>query len=255
MSARTFVRELYRGADRRGRIFRLTMLIFDTATLVYFIASSLTRDAPWVHWVDGCIAVVIVADLLARFWIASTPWRPLREIATYADLIVVATLIAPTFMDSFLFLRVLRVLRVFQSYRVLKDLREDYVFFRRNEDVITSVVNLIVFVFVMSSFVFVMQAQTNPKITGYLDALYFTVSALSTTGFGDITLEGPSGRVLSILILMVGVGLFLRLVQTIFRPAHVHLECSNCGLSRHDADAVHCKHCGQTIHIETEGES
>lgn len=252
-SPRTYVRDLYRGSSSAGRIFRLSMLIFDTAALVYFISSSLLRDAPWILWVDGVIATVIIADLVARFWIAPTPLAPFREIATYADFIVVATLIAPAFFESFLFLRVLRALRVFQSYRVLADLRDEFAFFRHNEDVIKSVVNLIVFVFVMSSLVFVLQAQTNEKIVDYLDALYFTVSALSTTGFGDITLEGRSGRVLSILILLVGVGLFLRLVQTIFRPSHVHFECPKCGLTRHDTDAVHCKHCGRTLHIETEG--
>jgi voltage-gated potassium channel len=33
----------------------------------------------------------------------------------------------------------------------------------------------------------------------------------------------------------------------------VHFKCPDCGLTRHDADAVHCKHCGKVIHIETEG--
>ncbi|MGE0855115.1 MAG: potassium channel family protein, partial [Hyphomicrobiaceae bacterium] len=89
----------------------------------------------------------------------------------------------------------------------------------------------------------------------YIDALYFTVTALTTTGFGDITLEGTSGRLLSIIILLIGVALFLRLVQTIFRPPHVSFECPDCGLRRHDTDAVHCKHCGRVLHITTDGES
>jgi voltage-gated potassium channel len=120
--------------------------------------------------------------------------------------------------------------------------------------VIQSVVNLLVFVFVMTAVVYVFQVDTNPKITNYVDALYFTITALTTTGFGDITLEGTGGRLLSIFILLVGVGLFLRLIQTIFRPPHVTYECPDCGLRRHDTDAVHCKHCGRTLHIATEGE-
>jgi voltage-gated potassium channel len=59
---------------------------------------------------------------------------------------------------------------------------------------------------------------------------------------------------LSVLIMVLGVALFLRLVQTIFRPAKVIHECPDCGLTRHDPDAVHCKHCGRILHIETEGE-
>jgi voltage-gated potassium channel len=177
-----------------------------------------------------------------------------RQLTTWADIVVIITLLLPTILESFLFLRVLRALRLLRSYRMLADLRDEFSFFRRNEEVIQSVVNLLVFVFVMTALVYVFQIHTNPKITNYIDALYFTVTALTTTGFGDITLEGTSGRLLSIVILLIGVALFLRLVQTIFRPPHVTFECPDCGLKRHDTDAVHCKHCGRILHIATEGE-
>ncbi len=83
--------------------------------------------------------------------------------------------------------------------------------------------------------------------------MYFTVTTLTTTGFGDITLHGTHGRLLAVLIMIIGVSLFLRLAQTAFRPQKVHYDCPECGLSRHDADAVHCKHCGETLKIPTEG--
>jgi voltage-gated potassium channel len=204
--------------------------------------------------VDAIIAVVIIADLAARAWISKHPWRIFKEFTTWTDIIVIITLLLPAFLDSFLFLRVLRALRVLRSYRVLADLRTYSAFFKRNELVLQSIVNLIVFVFIMTALVYVLQVHTNAKITNYIDALYFTITALTTTGFGDITLEGTTGRILSIVILLVGVALFLRLVQTIFRPPHVNYECPDCGLVRHDTDAVHCKHCGKILHITTEGE-
>jgi len=248
------VRSLYHGTDRRSRIFRFALLTFDIASVIYFIVTSMMPESTWIYWVDGIIALVIIADLAARFWIAKNPWHLFRELTTWTDLVVIITLLLATILDSLLFLRVLRALRVLRSYRVLADLREQFAFFKRNEDVIQSIVNLLVFVFIMTALVYVLQVHTNPKITNYVDALYFTITALTTTGFGDITLEGTSGRLLSIIILLVGVALFLRLVQTIFRPPHVKFECPDCGLVRHDTDAVHCKHCGRVLHITTEGE-
>jgi voltage-gated potassium channel len=59
---------------------------------------------------------------------------------------------------------------------------------------------------------------------------------------------------ISIAIMICGVTLFLRLAQVLFRPLKVREPCQTCGLTLHDADAVHCKHCGTNIHIETEGE-
>ncbi len=248
------VRALYHGTDEKARTFRFALLVFDIVSVLFFIATSMVREGAWIYWVDAVIAVVLVADLAARFWIAKHPWQLFRQFTTWTDIIVIITLILPTFFDSLLFLRVLRALRVLRSYRVLADLRQESAFFRRNEDVIQSIINLSVFVFVMTALVYVLEVHHNPKINNYVDALYFTITALTTTGFGDITLEGTSGRILSILILLVGVGLFLRLIQTIFRPPHVTYECPDCGLKRHDTDAIHCKHCGRTLHITTEGE-
>ena len=71
--------------------------------------------------------------------------------------------------------------------------------------------------------------------------------------FGDVTLVGTVGRLLSVVIMVLGVALFLRLIQTIFRPTRVAHECPDCGLNRHEADAVHCRHCGRVLHIATEG--
>lgn len=84
-------------------------------------------------------------------------------------------------------------------------------------------------------------------------ALYFTMTTLTTTGFGDITLRGDIGRLLVVVILVLDVVLFLKLLPSAFRSATVEYGCPDCGLKKHDPDAVDCKHCGRTLHIETEG--
>ncbi len=248
------LRNLYNGRTTTGRHFRYALLAFDILSILFFIAtSSSVNPSIWVYVIDAILAAIIVADLCARWWITYNRKRFWTELATWADIIVVITLLLPTVLQSFLFLRVLRALRVLRSYRVLADMRDEFSFFKRNEDVIQSVVNLFVFIFVMTALVYVIQSKVNPQITNYVDALYFTVTALTTTGFGDVTLQGTSGRLLSVAIMVFGVALFLRLVQTIFQPSRVSYACPDCGLTKHDADAVHCKHCGRVLNIETEG--
>ncbi len=170
-----------------------------------------------------------------------------------ADLIVIISFLAPLAGENFAFLRVARALRLFRSYQLVSRLRQDFPFFRRNEDAMFSVVHLAVFLLIATALVFATQHGRNPEIRNYADALYFTVTTLTTTGFGDIVMEDPVGRLLAVLIMIFGVSLFIRLAQTLFRPQKVTYECPECGLTRHDPDAVHCKHCGVTIHIQTEG--
>lgn len=250
---RQALRGLYTGNTRKARIFRYGLIIFDVLAIVFFIGSSLMDDEPWIYVADAVLAGLIAADLGARIWISDRPWSEFRSFMTWVDIIVIATLLLPTLLSNFLFLRVVRALRLLRSYRVLSDLRREWLFFKRNEDVIQSALNLGVFLFIMTALVYVLQVNTNPKIQSYVDALYFTVTTLTTTGFGDITLQGASGKILSVLIMIFGVALFLRLVQTIFRPEHVRYPCPDCGLQRHDSDAVHCKHCGRVLNIPNEG--
>ncbi len=252
-SLKETLRDLYYGNDNRSRAFRYTILAFDALTIIYFIASSLLPDSTAIRIADLLIGIIITADLAARIYISRDRLRYLVQLTTIADFIVIITLIVPLLIDSLLFLRVFRALRLLRSYHVLQDFRTEFPFFKRNEELINSIASLTVFIFVMTALVYVLQAQTNPKITNYIDALYFTVTALTTTGFGDITLQGTTGRLLSVLIMVVGVALFLRLVQTIFRPSRIKYECPDCGLNRHDPDAVHCKHCGRVVHITTSG--
>src|SRR3546814_15001053 len=118
------------------------------------------------------------------------------------------------------------------------DLRRETAVFRRNEELIVACVNLAVFIFVATALVFTLQYRRNPEIDSYLDALYFTVTTLTTTGFGDITMTGPLGRLLAVGIMLVGVALFFRLAQAIFRPAKVRFNCPDCGLQRSEGRRV-----------------
>jgi voltage-gated potassium channel len=171
--------------------------------------------------------------------------------AAMVDLVVIASLFVSALGANLGFLRVLRTVRLLRSYNVLGQLKRRFAAVRRNEEVILAVLNLAVFVFMISAVVYVTQREINPKIADFLDALYFTVAALSTTGFGDVTLIGStSGELLSILMMLVGISLFLRLAQAVFRPGGKVLHpCPQCGLQRHEPDAVHCKACGYVLNI------
>jgi|GEM_PF-70170 len=251
---KTRIDRLYTGRSQLANRFRYGLLVFDILTIGYFVATSLIGHQNWMVVIDLVIAVILTVDLALRLWISRRRFRLAMQLMTIADVIVIVSLLLPALTENFAFLRIVRALRLLRSYHVLADLRRRYRFFKRNEEVIQSVVNLFVFIFFITALVYVLQSRVNPQITNYVDALYFTVTTLTTTGFGDITLEGSSGRILSVVIMVFGVGLFLRLVQTIFRPQKVAYKCPNCGLARHEPDAIHCKHCGEMINIETDGD-
>ncbi|RFU11861.1 ion transporter [Rhodobacteraceae bacterium W635] len=250
------IKLIYTGQSQRARRFRYGLIVFDATSIVYFIVTAALPVTATIMALNAVLGVVILMDFGARMWIAPNRRRELLQIHTIADLIVVASLLlAPLFAESLGFLRVLRGLRLIRSYHLLRDLRRESLFFRRHEDAILAAVNLFVFIFVTTSLVFVLAFEEYDGIEGYIDALYFTVATLTTTGFGDITMTTPGGKLLSVFIMVVGVALFLQLARAIFQPSKIKYKCPECGLNRHEPDAIHCKHCGEPLKIETEGDT
>ena len=250
---RSRLRYLYHGSQPPAVRFRLAVIVIDFAIIGFFLVAPILHEAGLVFYViDYLVAAVLALDLAARAY-AHTDLRDwLKKPASWIDLFILATLLFPAWLFNFGFLRLLRIWTLLESdffWRTVGRRYDD----TRVEEITRALAALVTFVFVITGFVYATFRGSHPGISGYLDALYFTVATLTTTGFGDITLPGNWGRVLSIVVMLTGITLFLRLAQTIMRPHKVRFPCDRCGLQKHDPDAVHCKACGNLICIPDEG--
>jgi voltage-gated potassium channel len=248
---RTKLRLLYHGQTPKALRFQSTILVVDLAIIGFFIASPLLRDSEVFLWIDYSIAAILALDLVARALASTHPTRWVRQFPVIVDIFILVTLLAPIWLFNLGFLRILRLWTLSRSSMIWRPLE------RRGlggyRDTIQAVINLLVFLFVVTGFVYTAFARQGSGIDGYVDALYFTVTTMTTTGFGDITLPGTFGKLASIVIMIIGISLFVRLAQLIFRPNKVQFPCPQCGLSRHEPDAVHCKACGHLLKIPDEG--
>ena len=234
---------------RPGARAAYALLALDLVALGWVILESFLPKSGWVTAIDITFGVVLTAELMVRLRSSAAARRELLRLAGIADLLAVAAFLVAPFFPGWGFLRSLRTLRLLRSARLVAHLRHDLPLFRRNQEAFVAAADLIVFLVVMTGLIHATQHERNPAIANWADALYFTVTALTTTGFGDITLEGTSGRLLSVVVMLCGVTLFLRLAQAMFRPVKVRFRCHACGLGRHEPDAVHCKACGALLNI------
>ena len=195
--------------------FRFAMAGFDLATVLFVFITTVLPPHGWLLWVDYALGAILLADFCARFWIARHPRRFLLSVWTLIDLVVILSMLAPMLISNYAFLRIVRALRVLRSYAVLRTLRQGNSWFAERGEVMLAVVNLVVFVFVVSAFVYVTQVGLNDKITTYIDALYFTVTVAATVGFGDITAAGTAARLVvtvHMLVNLIYVGTALRVL-------------------------------------------
>lgn len=223
-------------------------------TILFFIGTANLEHGPIFIFLSRLIGLLILLDLLARLWVSENWRQMLTRIYTIADMLVVISLFLEPFLEGNLaFLRILRGLRLIHSYHLLQDLRRDSRYFREHEEAVIAGINLFVFVMVTATTALVFFMDVDASQSPYIDAIYFTMATLTTTGYGDLTMTTPGGKVFSIVVMIVGVTLFVRLAQALMSPKKVNFKCEVCGLLKHDIDAVHCKHCGDGLQIETDG--
>jgi len=244
---RSKLRLLYHGSSGPALRFQLAVLLVDLAIIAFFIATPLLRDRPSFIWLDIAVAALLILDLVARALASTDPLRWLRQPTTIVDVFILVTLLLPAWLANFGFLRILRLWTLSKSGALWRPLKKlGLTQFRERGE---AIVDLITFLFLVSGFVLTFFGAPDSGIEGYIDALYFTVTSVTTTGYGDVTLPGTGGKLTSIAVMIIGITLFVRLAQSIFRPRKVTFPCPQCGLQRHDPDAVHCKACGHVLNI------
>jgi voltage-gated potassium channel len=231
--------------------FQLMVLAIDLAIIVFFILTPVIRGTSSFLWIDYTVAAVLGLDILARALATTNIPRHFLQLTTWVDLFILATLLFPESLGNFGFLRILRLWTLSQSGQLWRPLkRAGQESWRETGQ---SIVNLVTFLFLLTGFIYTFFFRSQGGMDGYVDALYFTVAAITTTGFGDIVLPGPWGKLTSIVAMIIGITLFIRLAQALFRPFKVYFPCPKCALQRHDPDAVHCKACGHLLAIPDEG--
>lgn len=241
------LRRLYHGQTKAALRFQLAVTIVDIAAIAFFVATPMLVDRPSFLWVDYAVAALLAVDLVARALASTDVLRWLRQATVLVDVFILITLLFPQTLANLGFLRILRLWSLSRSGTLWRPLERNG--FGEWRDVVHAVMNLLTFLFVVTGFVYTFFFRTGTGVAGYVDALYFTVATVTTTGFGDIVLPGMWGKLTSIVTMIIGISLFVRLAQAVFRPRKVFFPCPQCNLQRHDVDAVHCKACGHLLKI------
>lgn len=245
------LRRLYVGTDPQAVRFQWAFATVDLVIIGFFIMSPVLQDLEAFLWFDYAVALLLAADLTARAVAAVSLRQWLRRPSVWVDFIVLATLLAPLWLANLGFLRILRLWTLSQKGLFWRSLRRHG--YQDWEDVGRAAINLVTCLFIITGFIYTAFARPGSGMEGWVDALYFTVATITTTGFGDITLPGTAGKLTSIVTMIVGISLFVRLAQALFRPYKVTFRCPKCALMRHEPDAVHCKACGHLLAIPDEG--
>lgn len=253
MPTKDLIRTLFYGGGGKAEAFRYADLFVNILAVLTYVVGSYLRHADQpdsysyvLFRFENILGLILLAEYLARLWVSGNKYRFITQFNTILDLLVVVSLLSPGLINLG-FLKILQIAAMLRSIHVYGHIHFRYRVTTRADNIFFKSLNLVLFIFVIAEIVYTTQLTSNDAITTYLDALYFTMMTLTTTGFGDIILVGPLGQLMSIVIMVLGISLFLRLIHAIFQTPSVQQKCPRCSHNNHDLDALHCKMCGNAI--------
>jgi voltage-gated potassium channel len=250
-----------------GKIVDLVLLALNIiACAVYVSGTYWSESSDTAKTVFLVLEIVIVSffslEYILRIISAEKKFKYIFSFYGVIDLIS----ILPSFITvkEFDFLRVLKVLRILRFLRFLET--ESFFFGKISKfrlQVMRTVFTVFTILFVSAGFIY--SAENIAKMPGYTihtfgQAFYFTVTTLSTVGFGDFVPVSGWGMAFTAIMIMGGAILIPWQVGKLIRMLILgdsrkkKVTCSKCGLIGHDLDASHCKACGNVIFQEYEGE-
>lgn len=168
--------------------------------------------------------VLFVLDFVGRWWSRGMVWTYVFTPAMIFDFVSICPFLLRFFVPDFSgvelnFLKLLRVLRVYRFFRP-KAFQEAARFilpmFGKTVDdfflrvrpyqlqVVRTFGVLFTLVFITAGLVYEAEHTSNPQFQDFYSAMYFSVVALSTVGFGDFAPETTAGRVVVSVSIVVG---------------------------------------------------
>lgn len=247
-----------------GKLIDIALLLLNLVFVGVFVAqtyplSSTTKSLLWQLEVG--IVLVFVVEYVLRLYGAQNRLLEFTNPYTMVDLLSVLPTLsvllfpAPLIGINIGFLRVVRVIRVLRFYRFTQD--EKFFFGTVSVEtlrVMKLLLTVSVLFFVTAGLFYSTEFRVNPSVRNFGDAFYYMVVTLTTVGFGDITPRTSAGRWVTVAGVLAAIVLIPwqagKIVREWTNREKVNVVCRNCGLSYHDADASHCKACGNVIYQE-----
>jgi voltage-gated potassium channel len=212
-------------------------MIFVILSSVTLLVIDVKHHVP--KWLDDLdlyfVTTVFIVEYLARMWVYSDVHRIIieeyEEAQFFGKEINFFSLLGKVFKDkweymttpsaiidliailpSYRGLRVLRVLVLFRAFKMLRYAKSLTSFLEvlknKKFELITLLTLSGFFIFIAGIMLYVFEGNNqNPNIHNLFDAFYWALITISTVGYGDISPVTPEGRVVTMLIILTGIGL------------------------------------------------
>lgn len=251
-----------------GRSIDITIIFMNLLVCAIFVIDTynISEGLRTFLWRLEIFAVAFfIVEYVARLYGAPKRREQLLDVYSVIDLVAIFPTLFQAVLPAFglslniAFVKTIRVFKVFRIFRFLRFLTDPNFFFGSVSleflKVARLVTTILIIFFISSGLFFYVEYPMNDQVQNFGDAFYFTVVALTTVGFGDITPVTEAGKWVTVLMILSGIILIPWEASQIVKEwilisRKTSILCPQCGLGEHDIDADYCKRCGHYLYHE-----
>jgi voltage-gated potassium channel len=242
---------------------------FDVALLVSIIASVLAVSLESVDSVDAkyhsqlvlvewFFTILFTIEYFLRLYSTRESLKYSTSFFGIVDLLA----ILPTYLSlayagaqSLLVIRALRLLRVFRVFKLSRYLGEANILsqamIQSKDRIIVFLSTITILSFITGAGMYLVEGPEN-GFTSIPQSVYWAITTLTSTGYGDTVPLTPIGKMLAILIMIMGYSLIIVptgiISNELMKIGDISTQaCLACSKEGHDYNAKHCKWCGEML--------
>lgn len=254
--------EVEEAGEERGRIYDafdvfILILIFlnVVAVILGTVKSIEDRFQSALYWFEVFSVAIFTVEYLARLWACASQREYARPVFgrlrfIFKPMAIIDLLaILPFYLTFFTAdMRFLRALRLFRIFRVAKLGRYSSsfrlfgrVFASKREELFITVMVMFLLVVMSASSMYFAENEAQPdKFTDIPSTMWWAVVTLTTVGYGDVFPVTPLGKLMAMVIAVLGVGMFA-LPTGILGAGFVE------EIQKQKSRKTTCPHCGKEI--------
>jgi voltage-gated potassium channel len=249
-------------------VFLLIAILVNVVTLSLETVDELSKNYHQVFMVtEWCLTILFTIEYGLRLLCVDRPLKYTTSFFGIVDLLA----IVPTYLSLFLpgtqslaTVRSLRFLRAFRVFKLARMLGEASALRRAIWDargkIVVFLTTVLIVVTIAGPAMYLIEnlkwgpeSKVQSQFTSIPQAMYWAIVTMTTVGYGDVVPQTAVGKLLSAALIMIGYSFII--VPTAFVSARLverakpvsTQACLHCMSEGHDADAKHCKHCGNRL--------